>query len=118
MAGLSHSTIYSIIPLFRHPERSRPTGGVVEGPLLVAEPTEKVPPLRLAALGSGRDDGSFLRGRQGACLRKAAQPSLPMTRRLSQFRSEMAHAFSERQRLRGPHLMATIDSQVHCYERN
>src|SRR5216683_868954 len=53
--------------LFRHPERSRPTGGVAEGPLLVAEATEQVPPLRLpsaslragAALGSGRDDGSF-----------------------------------------------------------
>src|SRR4029453_11437044 len=43
--------------LNRHPERSRPKGGVVEGPALVAGRTEKVPPLRLAALGSGRDDG-------------------------------------------------------------
>src|SRR5260370_27561924 len=34
--------------LFRHPERSRPKGGVAEGPLLVDEATEQVPPLRLA----------------------------------------------------------------------
>ena len=53
--------------LFRHPERSRPTGGVAEGPLHVAKATEQVPRLRLAepvpseveGLGSGRDDGSF-----------------------------------------------------------
>src|SRR5580700_6451260 len=45
--------------LLRHPERSRPTGGVVEGPHLVAQATEWVPPLRLAALGFGRDDGVF-----------------------------------------------------------
>src|SRR5262245_11114970 len=41
----------------RHPERSRPEGGAVEGPFLVGTATEKVPPLRLASLGSGRDDG-------------------------------------------------------------
>src|SRR5260370_35473754 len=53
--------------LFRHPERSRPAGGVVEGPPLVAEATEQVPRLRLAepapseveGLGSGREDGVF-----------------------------------------------------------
>src|SRR5580704_14910734 len=45
--------------LFRHPERGRPKGGVVEGPFIIAEAIEKVPPLRLAALGSGRNDGSF-----------------------------------------------------------
>src|SRR5262245_38675134 len=42
----------------RYPERSRPQGGVVEGPVLVDASTKQVPPLRLAALGSGRDDGS------------------------------------------------------------
>src|SRR5216684_428264 len=46
--------------LFRHPERSRPTGGVAEGPLLVGGASKQVPPLRLAALGSGRDDGSLI----------------------------------------------------------
>ena len=42
---------------YRHPELSRPAGGVAEGPPLATEAIEKVPPLRLAALGSGRDDG-------------------------------------------------------------
>src|SRR5688500_8662632 len=46
-----------LIRLFRHPERSRPKGGVVEGPRLVDASPKQVPPLRLAALGSGRDDG-------------------------------------------------------------
>src|SRR5262249_31635038 len=41
----------------RHPERSRPKGGAVEGPVLVDASAKQVPPLRLAALGSGRDDG-------------------------------------------------------------
>src|SRR6188508_1830233 len=31
----------------RHPERSRPKGGIVEGPYLVHASTEQVPPLRL-----------------------------------------------------------------------
>src|SRR4029453_7272334 len=44
---------------FRHPERSRAKGGAVEGPVLVDASTEQVPPLRLAALGSGRDDGYY-----------------------------------------------------------
>ena len=44
---------------FCHPERSRPTGDVAEGPCLIVGATEQVPPLRLAALGSGRDDGNF-----------------------------------------------------------
>src|SRR5688572_24102354 len=43
--------------LNRHPERSRPKGGAVEGPPLVDASTKQVPPLRLATLGSGRDDG-------------------------------------------------------------
>src|SRR5919106_4171653 len=43
--------------LFRHPERSRLKGGVVEGPVFADAATKQVPPLRLAALGSGRDDG-------------------------------------------------------------
>ena len=37
-----------------------------EGPPLVAEATEQVPPLRLAALGSGRDDGGFWEGYTGS----------------------------------------------------
>src|SRR5262249_28451943 len=40
----------------RHPERSRPKGGVVEGPPFADASQEEVPPLRLAMLGSGRDD--------------------------------------------------------------
>src|SRR5215216_1854087 len=43
----------------RHPERSRPKGGVVEGPVFADASTKQVPPLRLASLGSGRDDGSL-----------------------------------------------------------
>src|SRR5512143_3141995 len=45
---------------YRHPERSRPKGGAVEGPDLVDATTEQVPPLRLATLGFGRDDGGLL----------------------------------------------------------
>src|SRR6266540_2173506 len=44
---------------FRHPERSRLKGGVVEGPVFADASTKQVPPLRLASLGSGRDDGSL-----------------------------------------------------------
>jgi hypothetical protein len=40
-------------------ERSRPKGGAVEGPRLVDASTKQVPPLRLATLGSGRDDGEI-----------------------------------------------------------
>ena len=60
-AGLSHMDI------FRHPERSRPTGGVVEGPVLVDAATRIGPsttprgacPSEVEGLGSGRDDGVF-----------------------------------------------------------
>jgi hypothetical protein len=40
----------------RHPERSRPQDGAVEGPPLVDATAEQVPPLRLVPLASGRDD--------------------------------------------------------------
>src|SRR5512139_169383 len=41
----------------RHPDRSAKRA--VEGPALVDATTEQVPPLRLATLGSGRDDELF-----------------------------------------------------------
>jgi hypothetical protein len=42
----------------RHPERSRLKGGAVEGPVFVDASIKQVPRLRLAALGSARDDES------------------------------------------------------------
>ena len=46
-AELSHLTIYSVIPSEAASLRSQ-GGSVAEGPCLVAEATEQVPPLRLA----------------------------------------------------------------------
>src|SRR5262245_65596365 len=45
----------------------------VEGPFLVDGSTEKVPPLRLAALGSGRDDA-----RHRNCFTAASTTSAPI----------------------------------------
>ena len=84
---LPHDPGYRMWPLFRHPERSRPTGGVVEGPPLVAEATEQVPPLRLAALGSGRDDGVVVK------------------RKSSEARSSRASSLSDR----SPHREVSVD---------
>jgi len=87
-AAQSRDFVLSMQQFRRHPERSRPKGGVVEGPVLVDASTwagpfasprcarlrsgwrvgrrrskNTVAPLRLAALGSGRDDGSGPRRR-------------------------------------------------------
>ncbi len=53
----SRLVLLGLKPSFRHPERSRPMGGVVGGPVHVDATTEQVPPLRTASLTSGRDDG-------------------------------------------------------------
>jgi hypothetical protein len=55
--------------MVRHPERSRLKGGAVEGPVLAVAPAEQVHPLRLAALGSGRDD-------DGPCVQRAKKASV------------------------------------------
>ena len=52
----AHHHQRGILPAYRHPDRSAKRG--VEGPVMDPLMHEKVPPLRLATLGFGRDDGA------------------------------------------------------------
>jgi hypothetical protein len=60
----------------RHPERSRLKGGAVEGPLLSMQQQKQVPTLRLATLGSGRDDGVWVPSSRDSLQRSADRTAL------------------------------------------